>query len=192
MKKLILIIGLIAISILAKSQCSSSIFAKSQCSSLKCLIPGLDVSVGFGLNSPYLFKNIIKLDVNYINKNNIVYGGSAGIEIHNTLKDFFLSNFGWNKVPNNITENGKFNDIVINGFIGYKWKNKIVFGTDLGIKRVTIRKPYVNNKPDITHYIKPMIGVSVKCFSLYKYVPITFGTYLSNAGFGITFGTIIN
>ena len=169
MKKInttILVLIIITITNL-NAQCYSNKGIMNQaCASMTIVMPpALDVSVG--LNSA----NILKVDVNYITKDNIVYGGSVGIRPRT-------------KVIGNIPA-----DASINVFLGYNLAGCMIIGCTAGFTHLT---KYIASRD--THIkttsIQNSIGMSIKFISTFTKIPITFGPYASNAGIGLTIGTI--
>ncbi len=128
--------------------------------------PAFDVSMGLSSS------NIVKLDVNYITKDEIVYGGAIG------YKPFRKST----SIPE---------DATANVFLGYNLAGCAILGTTVGITHFT-NLEYRDNNNDIKYKTgsKFSIGMSLKFISMYTEIPITVGAYGSNAGIGITIGTI--
>lgn len=128
--------------------------------------PAFDVSVGMSNT------RIVKVDVNYVTRDEIVYGGSVGARLYKP------------KVPFVNQE-----DATINGFLGYNVVGCIIVGVTAGISHYT--NDYVmNDKPVYSSGYKKFVGMSIKLISNFTPVPITFGCYGSQSGIGITIGTI--
>ena len=136
------------------------------CSSMTIVTPpAFDVSLGLS-NS-----HILKADFNYITKDEIVYGASMG----------FLSN----KFNSNLPEVASFN-----GFLGYNFVGCIIIGCTAGFAHI-LNNNTANDVIKTNKYsYKSNIGMSVKFISSFTDFPITIGGYASNAGIGITVGTI--
>ena len=136
------------------------------CSSMTIITPpAFDVSMGMS-NS-----HIFKVDFNYITKDEIVYGGSIGIKPYKTQTE----------LP----------DIAsINGFIGYNLVGCIIIGCTAGVSH-TVNYNAVNDViQSKKSSFKSNYGMSVKFISSFASIPITLGGYASNAGIGMTVGTI--
>jgi hypothetical protein len=144
-----------------------------QCSSSGTVsTPAFDVSIGIGLIDANTMKNIMKVDFNYITKSNFVYGGSIGIRPH--------------KIENSL---GKFNDGMVNGFLGYNLCDCAIVGCSFGVTRTTeyfVFEDEIHSKKGV----KSFVGMSIKLISTYTSFPITFGAYGSSSGIGVTIGTI--
>lgn len=137
------------------------------CTSMRIVTPpAFDVSLGLS-NS-----NIVKLDINYITKDEIVYGGAIGIRAYKTSAD----------IPE---------DAMANIFLGYNLAECAIIGATVGVTHFT-NLQYRDNNNDIKFRTgtKFNIGMSLKFISTYTKIPITFGGYGSNAGIGVTIGTI--
>jgi len=170
MKKLIttiLVLMLITISYLNAQCYSNKGIMNEACASLTIVMPpAFDVSIGIS-NA-----NIVKVDVNYITKNEFVYGGSVGIR------------------PRKVAIGNIPADASINGFFGYNLAGCIIIGCTAGFTHLT--KYNVTQDAQIikTTSIESSIGMSLKFISTYTKIPVTFGAYGSSAGIGLTIGTI--
>jgi hypothetical protein len=128
--------------------------------------PAFDVSLGLS-NS-----NIVKLDINYITKDGIVYGGAIGIRPY--------------KISADIPE-----DAMASIFLGYNLAGCAIIGATVGVTHVTnFQYRDDNNCIKSRTGAKFSIGMSLKFISTYTKIPVTFGGYGSSAGIGITIGTI--
>ncbi len=156
----------------------STLNIKAQCYSRKGIMneacatmtiftpPAYDFSIGFSNN------NIMKFDVNHITQDEIVYGGSIGVR------------------PRNIKKIGP-EDGSANVFLGYNLAGCIIIGASAGITHVT-DYAFEDEQGEAkfkTGY-KGNIGMAIKFITTYTSRPITFGAYGSNAGIGMTIGTI--
>jgi len=158
---------LITISSLHAQCYSNKGIMNEACASLTIITPpAFDVSLGFSSS------NIVKLDVNYITKDEIVYGGAIG------YKPFKKST----STPE---------DATANIFLGYNLAGCVILGPTLGITHFT-NLQYRDNNYDIKYRTgtKFSIGMSLKFISTYTKIPITLGAFGSNAGIGMTIGTI--
>jgi hypothetical protein len=149
-------------------QCSSHKGIMNEaCKSLTIVKPPA-FDIGIGLSNAH----ILKVDVNYITENEIVYGGAFGFRL--------------NKPKISDVDQG---DATLNAFLGYNLVGCIIIGVTAGVSHYT--NDYVqNDKPIKTSGFKQNIGMSIKLISNYTSFPITFGCYGSKAGIGITIGTI--
>ena len=149
------------------AQCYSNKGIMNQaCASMTIVMPpALDVSVG--LSSA----NILKVDVNYITKDNIVYGGSIGVRPGKTVRG---------NIPS---------DASINVFLGYNLAGCMIIGCTAGFTHLTKYIASRDTQIKATS-IQSSFGMSFKFISTYTKIPITFGPYASNAGIGLTIGTI--
>ena len=136
------------------------------CASMTIVMPpAFDVSLGFSST------NLLKVDVNYITKDEIVYGGAVGIR------------------PRKVINSDPPADASINVFLGYNLAGCAIIGCTAGFTHLT--KYGVTQDPQIkTTSMQSSIGMSIKFISVYTKIPITFGAYGSNAGIGVTIGTI--
>ena len=128
--------------------------------------PAFDVGIG------YSNAHIFKVDVNYITKNEIVYGGSIG------------ARFDKPKIPVINQE-----DITLDGFLGYNLVGCIIIGVTAGVSHYTNNR-IQNDRPLKTSGFNNDIGMSIKVITNYTSFPITFGCYGSKTRIGITIGTI--
>ena len=154
----ILVLLLITITNL-NAQCYSNKGIMNQaCASMTIIMPpAFDVSIG--LNSA----KILKVDVNYITKDNIVYGGSVGIR------------------PRKVVLGNLPADASINVFLGYNLEGSMIIGCTAGFTHLT--KFIASRDTQIkSTAIKNSFGMSFKFISTYTTIPITFGPYASNAG----------
>lgn len=110
--------------------------------------------------------------MNYITRDEIVYGGAIGIRPYKTSV--------------NAPE-----DATANVFLGYNLAGCAIICTTMGITHVT-NLAYLNNNNSIKYKTgtKFSIGMSLKFISTYTKVPITLGAYGSNADIGVTICTI--
>ena len=136
------------------------------CSSFTIITPpAFDVSVGMS-NS-----RILKVDLNYITQDEIVYGGAIG----------FKSLKAKTALPQIAT---------FNGFLGYNLAGCVIIGCMAGFTR-TVNDGVANDQVQTKKSsYKNSIGMSLKFVSTIANVPITVGGYTSNAGIGLTIGTI--
>ena len=152
----------------SQAQCNSRKGIMNEaCESLTIVTPpAFDLSLGISNT------NIFKFDVNYITQDEIVYGGSVGVKIRN-------SNL-------NMPEDG-----LANVFLGYNLAGCIIVGVSAGITHEKNRQ-YTDGSGLIKHKtgIKGNIGMAMKFITTYTKIPITIGGYGSNAGIGLTIGTI--
>ncbi|MDP4291050.1 MAG: hypothetical protein Q8908_08215 [Bacteroidota bacterium] len=174
MKKTLLSLFFLLAILSIEAQCiSGKGIMGGQCSNLSIVtVPAYDVSVGMGLNDVNTLKNIMKIECGYIDKNNIVYGGSIGFRPHPTGNDI-----------------GTFNDASIAGFLGYNLAGCIIITGDIGLTRTTTFYPENNIVKSRTN-VKVSPGMAIKFITMYAPFPITFGGYASNAAIGMTIGTI--
>jgi hypothetical protein len=127
--------------------------------------PAFDVSIGLSNTDIY------KVDVNYITQNEIVYGGAIGVRLFKTKSEML-----------DITS--------INGFLGYNLLGCIIVGCTAGFSHTANIDIFEDkNHPNKWNY-QSCFGMSVKFISTITDVPITVGGFASNAGIGITVGTI--
>ena len=169
MKRYVITLLFVIISLTySQAQCySRNGIMNEACESLTILTPpAFDVSLGLSNT------NIIKLDVNYITQDNIVYGCAVGIKS--------------GKSKFKMAEDG-----IANAFLGYNLAGCIIVGVSAGIThftnhQITDDKGLVNFKTGI----KGNIGMAIKFITTYTRIPITIGAYGSNAGIGMTIGTI--
>ena len=130
--------------------------------------PAIEISAGY-----IDIGKIVKLDVNYISKYEIVYGISGGIR---PFKDIY-----------HYPEDGS-----INGFIGYNLAGCAIIGATLGYTHYSY---YYQNNIDLSivkkSYFKPTMGMSIKLITMYAPFPITVGAYASTSGIGVTLGSVI-
>jgi hypothetical protein len=137
------------------------------CESLTIVTPpAFDISLGISNT------NIFKFDVNYITQDEIVYGCSVGIKIHSSKFD--------------MPEDG-----LANVFLGYNLAGCIIIGVSAGITHEK-NCQFTDDLGLIKHKtgIKGNIGMAMKFITTYTKIPITIGGYGSNAGLGMTIGTI--
>ena len=137
------------------------------CSSFTIVAPpAIDVSVG--LSNSHIFK----VDLNYITKDEIVYGASIGFRPYKTNTE----------LPNVAS---------INGFIGYNVVGCIIIGCTIGFNHElnynSVNDVIISKKS----IYKSNIGMQVKFISSVGNLPITIGGFASNAGIGMTIGTIL-
>jgi len=152
----------------SQAQCySHNGIMNEACQSLTIVTPpAFDLSVGLSNT------NIAKFDINYITQDEIVFGGSVGFKIHNNKFD----------IPA---------DGLANLFLGYNLAGCIIVGVSAGITHVTdypFKDDLGYTKPKAG--IKGNIGMAMKFITTYTKIPITIGGYGSNAGIGMTIGTI--
>lgn len=161
------------ISININAQCSSRLgIMNESCASLTIIIPpALEVSIGLGLFDPNLLKNILKVDVCYITKDEIVYGGSIGV------------------IPNHPKDKKLFDNASVNLFIGYNLAGCIIIGPTLGLTNITTAR-IGRDGIIIKEGIHANVGMSIKFISTYTSFPITFGAFGSSSGIGLSIGTI--
>jgi len=169
MKLIVPIAFLILITISSlHAQCySNKGIMNEACASMTIITPpAYDLSLG------YSSSNIVKLDINYITKDEIVYGGAIG--------------FRPSKKSTSTPE-----DATANVFLGYNLAGCAILGPTLGITHFT-NLQYRDNNNDIKYRTgtKFSIGMSLKFISTYTKIPITLGAFGSNAGIGMTIGTI--
>jgi len=124
--------------------------------------PYIEMSVGQGIFFPNTFKNITKIDINYITKDEIVYGLSFG------------------KVIN------KKSDYSINAFLGYNILGCVITGVTYGYTNVTTIKVNKKAEPIIYQGWHSNFGMSAKFISGMT----TFGAFGSSSGIGVSIGKI--
>ncbi|MDP4292534.1 MAG: hypothetical protein Q8908_15755 [Bacteroidota bacterium] len=156
----------------------STISTQAQCFSRKGIMneacasmtivtpPAFDVSIGFS-NTHQL-----KVDLNYITQDEIVYGGAIGFRPY--------------KTETNMPEITSFN-----GFVGYNLTGCIIVGCTAGFNRTANNYAPIDQKQSDRGSFKSNIGLSLKFISTFTHLPITFGGYANNAEIGITVGTIL-
>jgi hypothetical protein len=137
------------------------------CKSMTILTPPA-FEVGVGLSNAHIFK----VDVNYITKNEIVYGGSFGARLSKS------------KIPVINQE-----DMTFNAFLGYNLIGCIIIGVTAGVTHYT-NIHIQDDRPLKTSEFNKDIGMSIKVITNYASFPITFGCYGSKARIGMTIGTI--
>jgi hypothetical protein len=152
----------------SKAQCySRNGIMNEACNSLTIVKPPA-FDIGIGLSNAHIFK----VDVNYITHNEIVYGGSFGVRLNKP------------KIPG--IDQG---DATFNAFLGYNLIGCIIIGVTAGVTHYA--NDFVqNDKPIKTAGYKQNIGMSIKLISNFTPFPITFGCFGSQAGIGMTVGTI--
>ena len=165
----ILVFVCIIISLKCKGQCySRNGIMNEACESLTIFDPPA-VGIDLGYNQLH----ILKLDVNYLTQDEIVYGISAGIKPY---KDMYHS-----------PEDGS-----INGFLGYNLIGCITLGVTFGYTHYTnYYQNNIDNSIIKSGYFKSNVGMSIKFITNYTSFPLTIGGYGSSAGLGVTIGTII-
>jgi len=152
----------------SNAQCfSRNGIMNESCKSMTIVTPPA-FDVGIGLSNAHIFK----VDVNYITKNEIVYGGSIGARLDKP------------KIPVINQE-----DMSFNAFIGYNLVGCIIIGVTAGVSQYT-NNHIQDDKPLKTIGFKNDIGMSIKVVTNYTSFPITFGCYGSKARIGMTIGTI--
>lgn len=134
----------------------------TRCESSINIPPYFEVSVGQGLFFPNIFKNITKIDINYITKDEIVYGLSFG-KIFNNKKDYS-----------------------INALLGYNVADCAIIGWTIGITDITTAK--INNHSNLVIYQgwHWNTGFSTKFID----GKVVFGVFGSSSGIGLTIGKI--
>jgi hypothetical protein len=131
----------------------------NSCQSLTIITPpAFEVSLGFSNT------HILKAEIDYITKDEIVYGVSVGIR-----PDKF-------RLLNKMQEEAS-----VNTFLGYNLAGCIIIGVTAGIAR------YIKST---SKEIKTNIGINMKVISTYTSFPITFGCYGNKAEIGLSIGTI--
>jgi hypothetical protein len=137
------------------------------CQSLTIITPpAFDLSLGFSNT------HILKAEVNYITKDEIVYGVSVGIRPDKS------------KILNKIQE-----DASINTFLGYNLAGCIIIGITAGISHYTTYCILEDTNLKSSE-IKTNLGINMKVISTYTSFPITFGCYGNKSEIGLTIGTI--
>jgi hypothetical protein len=128
--------------------------------------PAFEVSIGIS-NS-----HMIKADVNYITKNEIVYGGSFGLLPYH---------------PNISMLNQQ--DATANAFLGYNLAGAIIIGVMGGVSHYT--GYFIQEEQQIKNSgFNCNIGMSIKIITNSSSFPLTFGCYGSKVEIGISVGTI--
>ena len=128
--------------------------------------PAFDVS--FGLSNTH----ILRAEINYITKDEIVFGGSVGLR------------------PDKIRlSNLNQEDASVNASLGYNLAGCIIIGITGGVVHYTKYSAIKDIQMKSTD-IKTNIGMYLKVISTYTSFPITFGCYGNSAEIGITIGTI--
>ena len=169
MKKSTLVIMILMLSgiLSSQAQCfSHNGIMNATCSSMTIVTPpAFDVSIG--MSNTHIFK----FDLNYITKDEIVYGASVGFKPFKTNTE----------LPNIAS---------INGFIGYNVVGCIIIGCTAGVSHALNYSSVNDVILDKKSSYKSNIGMSVKFISAIGMIPVTIGGYASNAGIGMTVGTI--
>src|ERR1035437_7677153 len=151
----------------SQAQCfSRNGIMNATCSSMTIVTPpAFDVSIGMSNT------HLLKFDLNYITKDEIVYGASIGFRPLKTNTE----------LPNVAS---------INGFIGYNVVGCIIIGCTAGVSHALNYSSVNDVILDKKSSYKSNIGMSVKFISAIGMIPVTIGGYASNAGIGMTVGTI--
>lgn len=152
----------------SQAQCFSHNGIMNQACQLLTIIkpPAFEVSIGMGSS------HMIKMDLNYITKNEVVYGGSFGILPYH---------------PNISMLNQ--DDAAASAFLGYNLAGSIIIGVIGGVSHYT--RYYMQNEQQIrTSGLHSNFGMSIKIITNTSSVPLTFGCYGSNLEIGVTVGTI--
>jgi hypothetical protein len=128
--------------------------------------PAFEVSIGMS-NS-----HMIKTDLNYITKNEVVYGVSFGIlPYHPTISMLNQE------------------DATASAFLGYNLAGSIIIGVIGGVSHYN--RYFMQNEQQIkTSSLNSNFGMSLKIITNTGSVPLTFGCYGSKVEIGVSVGTI--
>jgi hypothetical protein len=138
----------------------------NSCKSLTIITPP-----AVGLSVGYSNTNILNVEIDYITKDELVYGVSMGIR------------------PNKFRLINKMQeDASVNTFLGYNLAGCIIIGVTAGIASYTTYRT-LDDLKSTSKELKSNIGISMKVISTYTSFPITFGCYGNKAEIGISIGT---
>lgn len=170
MKKIITLSFLLILMIYSTSQAqcfSHNGIMNEACRSMTIIKPPA-FEVSLGMSSSHM----IKTDLNYITKNEVVYGVSFGILPYH---------------PNISMLNQE--DAAANAFLGYNLAGSIIIGVIGGVSHYT--RYFMQDEQQIkTSGLDSNIGMSIKIITNTSSVPLTFGCYGSKLEIGVSVGTI--